>query len=384
MKLLDGLLVLDISQGIAGSFAALRLADLGARVIKVELREGGDAGRTQLLNDQSVDGESAMFHTLNRNKESYAVNCRDQADLDKMERLVAEADVLIDSTQPGEVNPFGLEVDRVRALNPQLIYGSVTGCGPDGPWQVQPAQDLLVQALTGMPWLNGNADEPPVPFGLSVTDLFASANLVQGILAALIRRPTIGLGAHVEISLLEAALDFQFEVLTTHLNDGGKLPRRSSVNNAHAYLGAPYGVYRTQDSYLSLAMGSIVQLGELLECTQLAGYQDPQSWFDRRDEIKSILADHLKTRSTAQWLAMLEPADYWCAKVLDVDGLLAHEGFHVLEMVQDVRRSNGSALKAMRCPIRVDGTNLLADQGAPLLGEHNERIDQTYGLNVTS
>ena len=128
------------------------------------------------------------------------------------------------------------------------------------------------------------------------------------------RRGITGEGGLVEVSLLESVLDLQFEVLTTHLNDGGKLPRRSAVNNAHAYLGAPYGIYATADGFLALAMASLVRLGELLECPALLAYDDPETWFDQRDEIKAILAVHLRRQPTAAWLAILEPADYWCAE----------------------------------------------------------------------
>jgi CoA:oxalate CoA-transferase len=384
MKLLDGLLVLDFSQFLAGPFSAMRLADLGARVIKIERPEGGDLSRKLTLSNLIVDGDSTVFHSMNRNKESYAANLKDPADLEKVKRLVAKADVLIEGFRPGTMAKLGLDFEAVKAINPRLIYGSITGYGLEGPWKDKPGQDLLVQSLSGMPWLNGDADQPPVPFGLAVVDMFASANLVQGILATLIRRSKTGLGGHVEVSLMESALDFQFEVLTTHLNDGGMLPNRSRINNAHAYLGAPYGVYETQDGYLSLAMGSVIRLGELLDCKALAVYHDPKTWFDRRDEIKTILVSHIKTRTTAEWLAVLEPADYWCAEVLSIDALMKHEGFQVLEMVQEVRRSNGSTLKTTRCPIRINGIRLFDDRGAPILGEDNPHIEEEFSLNLQS
>ena len=175
-------------------------------------------------------------------------------------------------------------------------------------------------------------------------------------------------------------LDFQFEVLTTHLNDGGKDPQRSSVNNAHAYLGAPYGIYATADGYLALAMGSIITLAQLLECPALTAFADPQSWFRQRDTIKSILVDHLQTRPTADWLARLEPADYWCADVLTWRQLLDHDAFKVLDMVQTVQRPNGAQLQTTRCPIRIDGQRLKAAKGAPTIGADNATIRHDFDL----
>jgi crotonobetainyl-CoA:carnitine CoA-transferase CaiB-like acyl-CoA transferase len=184
----------------------------------------------------------------------------------------------------------------------------------------------------------------PVPFGLAVVDLFTGAHLVQGILAGLVRRGITGKGAKVEVSLLESILDFQFEVITTYLNDGSQLPRRSAINNAHAYLGAPYGIYATADGFLALAMGSVPRLGELLRYPQLLAFTDPQSLFDRRDEIKQLIADHLKTQNTAYWLSLLEPADIWCSDVYTWPGLFEHEGFQALDMVQEVvRLTSGSS-----------------------------------------
>lgn len=379
-KLLDGLIVLDFSNFLAGPFAAMRLADLGARVIKIERAEGGDLSRKLTLSNLIVDGDSTVFHSMNRNKESYAANLKDADDLERVKRLVRQADVLIDNFRPGTMAKFGLDFESVRELNPRLVYGSITGYGAEGPWKDRPGQDLLVQSLSGMTWLNGNGDQPPVPFGLSVADMFTSANLVQGILAALIRRGSTGRGGLVEVSLMESALDFQFEVLTTHLNDGGQLPVRSNVNGAHAYLAAPYGIYKTADGFIALAMGSVLRLGELLGCEELAAYQDPKSWFDRRDEIKAILVRHLQGRTTAEWLGMLQPADYWCAEVLSYDRLLAHEGFRVLDFVQETERRNGTVVRTTRCPIRVDGQRLFARRGAPVLGEDNTGIDAEFGL----
>jgi crotonobetainyl-CoA:carnitine CoA-transferase CaiB-like acyl-CoA transferase len=182
----------------------------------------------------------------------------------------------------------------------------------------------------------------------------------------------------VEVSLLESILDFQFEVLTTFLNDGGQLPRRSAVSNAHAYLGAPYGIYATADGYLALAMGSIATLGRLLDCESLHVWSDPKSLFDHRDEIKRVLGEHLHTRTTAEWLAILEPADVWRADVLTWRELIEHEGFRALDMIQEVSTPDGLVLRTTRCPIRIDGEILRSGRGAPRLGEHNESIARDF------
>jgi len=375
MKPLAGLVVLDFAQFLAGPSAALRLADLGARVIKIERPGKGEAGRHLHISEVRPEGDSLLFHTINRNKESYAANLKDPGELDKVKQLVKRADVLVENFRPGVMEKLGLDYDTLSKDNPRLVYGTITGYGPDGPWKTKPGQDLLAQSVSGLAWLNGDAGQPPTPMGLAQADMLAGAHLVQGILAALVRRGSTGRGARVQVSLLESALDFQFEVLTTYLNDGGQLPRRSAVHNAHAYLGAPYGIYATRDGYLALAMGSVAVLAELLQCPPLQPYSDRNDAFTKRDEIKSVLVEHLATRTTREWLDRLEPADVWCSEVLDWDQLTAHEGYRVLDMEQEVHTAAGTTVRTLRCPIRIDGEVLKSGRGAPAVGQDNAVIE---------
>jgi CoA:oxalate CoA-transferase len=374
MKPLEGLLVIDFSQFLSGPSASLRLADMGARVIKIERPGVGDLCRQLYISNLILDGDSTLFHSINRNKESFAADLKNPADKARVIELLRRADVMIQNFRPGVIEKSGLGYETVAPINPRIVYGDITGYGTTGPWSTKPGQDLLVQSLSGLPWLNGDADQPPVPFGLAVSDMMAGAHLVQGILACLVRRGITGAGAHVEVSLLESTLDLQFEVLSTYLNDGGKLPQRSAVNNAHAYLGAPYGIYKTADGYIALAMQPIIRLGELLGCTPLLRYTDPKALFDQRDEIKTILVKHLKLQPTAHWLGILEPADVWCADVFNWDRLFQHEAFHTLDMVQNVGSGTSRSMRTTRCPIRIDGDLLTSPRGAPRIGEHNTAI----------
>ncbi|RPJ32477.1 MAG: CoA transferase [Verrucomicrobiaceae bacterium] len=377
---LNGLIVLDFSQFLAGPAAAMRLADLGARVIKIERPGTGDICRQLYISNLGVEGDSTLFHSINRNKQGYAANLKDPADLEKVRHLIANADVLIENFRPGVMDKLGLGYEAVRTINPRLVYATVTGYGSQGPWVGKPGQDLLAQSMSGLSWLTGDEGDGPVPMGLAVADLTASAHLVQGILACLVRRGVTHEGGRVEVSLLESILDLQFEVITTHLNDGERAPQRSAVRNAHAYLGAPYGIYPTADGHLALAMGSIPVLGELLDCPELLAYQERQSWFDQRDKIKSVLRDHLATDTTAHWLSILEPADIWCADVLSWERLRRTEGYRVLDMEQEIFCPAGTPLKTLRCPIRIDGAISKSPLGAPAIGQHTADIDAELGI----
>jgi CoA:oxalate CoA-transferase len=268
----------------------------------------------------------------------------------------------------------------VRELNPEVIYGVVSGYGNEGPWREKPGQDLLIQAVSGLTWLSGNSGDGPVPMGIAVADILAGEQIVQGILACLVRRGLTGEGGLVEVSMLEATLALQFETLTCHFQDGGQEPQRTRANNAHAYLAAPYGIYETANGYLALAMSEIPRLGDLLGCRELLEYPDKASWFDKREDIKAILVQHLKTKPTAEWLSTLEPSDIWCAEVLDWKRLTSHAGYKVLDMEQTVRRGSSFEYKTTACPIRLDGERLQAELGSPCLGEHTDKIAEEFAF----
>ncbi|UOR03544.1 CoA transferase [Hymenobacter aerilatus] len=379
---LKGLLVVDFSQFLSGPSASLRLADLGARVIKIERPETGDICRHLYTSNVIMNGESSVFHAINRNKESFAADLKNELDQEQVWALVRQADVVMHNYRPGVMERLGFDYASVKAQNPGVVYGEISGYGTEGPWRDKPGQDLLLQSASGLTWLSGNASSGPVPMGLSIVDMLAGAHLAQGLLACLVRRSISGPGTNsgglVQVSMLESAFDFQFETITTFFNDGGVLPERTQHNNAHAYLGAPYGIYQTHNGYLALAMGSIPVLGKLLGCPELLNYPEPAQAFAQRDEIKDILARHLLTDTTEAWLAILEPADIWCANVLSWDKLLQHEGFRVLNMVQEVQMSDGYTYQTTRCPIRLDGELLRATKGSPKLGEDNAALLQEF------
>ncbi len=380
MKPLEGILVLEFAQFMAGPSAGLRLADLGARVIKIERPGSGEGGRQIAIKNLFVDGSSLVFHTVNRNKESYAANLKDPDDLNRVKKLIAQADVMTHNFRPGVMEKIGLDYNIAKTINPKLVYATVTGYGTEGPWVRKPGQDLLVQCMSGLVNLTGNKNDEPVPMGLATADLITGAHLVHGILAAIIKRGKTGKGSLVEVSLLESMLDFQFEVITTYLNDGNKLPERAKKGSAHAYLGAPYGIYQTKDGYLAIAMGSLLKLGEVLKCDALGGFTDSDSWFTRRDDIMDILRDFLVEKSTEDWLSILEAEGIWCSDVFDYKTLLNHDAYQVLNMNQTLTLNSGEKVHTTRCPIRVNDNIMYAAKPAPKIGQDTEAILKEFNL----
>jgi crotonobetainyl-CoA:carnitine CoA-transferase CaiB-like acyl-CoA transferase len=369
---LHGLTVLEFSQYLSGPSGGLRLADLGARVIKIERPETGDACRRLSIKNLWIDGDSLLFHTINRNKESFTADLKSPEDRMIIDKLIARADVLTHNFRPGVMEGADLDYAAVRSINPRIIYGAISGYGNEGPWKDRPGQDLLLQSMSGLAYTTGNEADDPMPFGLSIADSLCGAQLVQGILAALVRRHKTGQGALVEISMMESLLDLQFEFLTTY-HTSGQLPRRSKFSNGNPLLSAPYGIYATADGFIAIAMVNIPQLAAAIHSDELAAFSQEEA-FSHRDEIKRILSQHLAGQPGSWWLERLHAKDMWAIEVFDWKRLTEHEGYRSLEIEQPITTIGGKSLLTTRCPIRIDGEILFSDKPAPGLGQDNERI----------
>ncbi|QLL25231.1 CoA transferase [Actinobacteria bacterium IMCC26103] len=380
---LNGILVLDFSQFLAGPVAAMRLADMGARVIKVERPGTGDIGRTLAFAGLEKDGDTLSFHIMNRNKESFAADLKNSEGLAQVWELVKKADVIIQNFRPGVIERLGLGYEDVEKVNPRIVYGSATGYGAEGPFKDRPGQDLLAQSISGLPWLNGRAGDPPIPVGLAVADIFTSTHLASGVIALLLRRERTGKGGLVESSLLESMLDLQFELISANLFDPSVVVNRGAGNSAHAFLPAPYGLYPTKNGYLAIAMTPIPALGKLLG-VDLDRYEDPKSWWSEQEAIMKALSTKVATQETDHWLAILDAADIWCAPVLTLPELVEHEGFSAIDMVQKTERTGKDGSKVTipttRSPMRIDGKTVKHSKGAPHVGEDTEKIRKEFGI----
>ena len=368
---LEGLTVLEFSQYLSGPSAALRLADLGARVIKIEKPNGGDAGRKLAIKNLWADDSSLLFHTINRNKESFTADLKNADDIVVIKKLIKKADVLIHNFRPGVMDKLGLGYTTAKEINPKIIYAKISGYGKEGPWKAKPGQDLLLQSMTGLAYTTGNGDNGPVPFGIAIGDILCGAQLVQGIIAALIRRQKTGAGALIEVSLMESLLDFQFELFTTYFTNS-KQPQRSISNNGNPLLSAPYGLYKTTDGYIALAMMDIHELADAIDCAALKDFSKEEV-FAKRDEIKNLLAECLIKHTSAHWIEQLHESGLWAIEVFDWEQMMEHDAYKVLEIEQQLNVGDKKIITT-RCPIRINGERLYADKAAPKLGEHKGKI----------
>ncbi|TSD63855.1 CoA transferase [Inquilinus sp. KBS0705] len=371
---LKGITVLEFSQYLSGPCAGLRLADMGARIIKIERPEKGDAGRQFSISNLWVDESSLLFHTINRNKESFTADLKKADDIEFIKQLIKKADVITHNFRPGVMEALGLDYINVQKINPRIIYAEISGYGTKGPWKQKPGQDLLAQVISGLAYSSGNKHDNPIPFGLAMSDYLCGNQAVQGILAALIRRQKTGKGAFLELSLLETLLDFQFEFFTTYF-ETRQPHQRSEINNGHPLLSAPYGLYKTFDGYIAVAMMPIKKLNAVIQYEPLRKFEENES-FKKRDEIKSTLEQYFATYSTDVLLQKMQAHDLWVMPVLNWNQLLKSSTYQCLNMEQ-VIMAGDKEIKTTRCPIRFNGQYFLSDKSAPRLGEHTNAIKRS-------
>jgi crotonobetainyl-CoA:carnitine CoA-transferase CaiB-like acyl-CoA transferase len=366
---LSGLLVADFSRILAGPYATMLLADLGAQVIKVE-GPGGDDTRTWM--PPVRDGVSTYYLGVNRNKRSIALNLKDAEDLAAARELARRADVMIENFRPGGLARFGLDYDSVAAGNARIVYASISGFGT-GAGANYPGYDLMVQAVSGLMSLTGDPDGPPYRAGISVFDVMAGLHANIGILSALHHRDATGTGQHVEVNLLASALSG----LVNHSSGyvaGGTVPYR--MGNAHPSL-FPYEPLPTSDGELIVIAGNDGQFRKLCQVLDLPGLPDDprfgrnQDRTANREELRPILVERLIKRTKDEWFRELLAAGVPCAPINTVDGGVALARELGLDPVVTV-----GGIPGVRNPITFSSTPADYRLPPPELDEHGEEIRQ--------
>ena len=326
---LKGLKVIDFTIAMAGPLASQRLGDMGAEVIKVESMSG-DLTRFFFLQDLKMGADTTCFLALNRNKKSIAIDLKQPAGRDVVYDLVRDAEVVMQNFRPGVAARLGIAYDDIRRINPSIIYLSISGYGEDGPMCDAPGQDLLVQSFSGMTFSSGVAGGAPHPAPTYFVDTCASHMATEAVLAALVQKARTGEGQHVKTNLLNAALEAQSQEVLTYLQTR-KVARRTRAPYASAWLDPPYGLYRTQDSWLALPQNDMQVLARLVGSDELAAHLDekPDPEHHRAmDEWRSVcyelLAAALTRKTTAQWIDLMTPEKIWCGAVQTIADLAAH------------------------------------------------------------
>jgi itaconate CoA-transferase len=367
---LDGILVVSIEQAIAAPYCTRQLADLGARVIKVERPDGGDFARSY---DTRARGLSSHFVWTNRSKESLALDLKQARDVDIVRRLIARADVFVQNLAPGAAGRLGLASSELRGDNPKLITCAISGYGPEGPWRHRKAYDLLIQAEAGFLSVTGTPDAV-AKAGISVADIAAGTMAYQGILAALIQRGRTGKGDHIEVSMLEAMAEWMGFPMY-YAMDGQTPPPRAGAGHATIF---PYGPFRTADGTILFGLQNDREWAAfaetVLERPELA--DDPRfkgntARAAHRAEIQAAIDDCLSALSTSDAIARLEKAGIATAQVNDMAALWAHPQLAAGKRWASIETPAGP-MPALT-PLSGESWEPRLDP-VPALGEHNAKI----------
>ncbi len=376
-KLLDGVKVLDLSRVLAGPWCGQILADYGADVIKVERPGAGDDTRTwgPPWWGEGAARQAAYYLCTNRGKRSVAIDLATAEGADMVRRLAAHADVVIENYKVGQLAKYGLDYARLAALNPRLVYCSITGFGQDGPYAQAAGYDFAIQATGGLMSITGEKDgtpgSQPQKVGVAVADLFTGVYACTAILAALEERHRTGRGRWIDAALLDTQVAMLANQASNYLV-GGKTPKR--MGNAHVNI-APYQVFATRDGYIVLAVGNDGQFTRFCSlCGQPEVALDPrfvtnEARVHHRDELIAILAPWMSQRTTAEWTALLEPDAVPCAPILEVP-----EVFHHPQVVARAMQIDRDGLPMVATPMRFDGVRPVADLPPPKLDEQGDAI----------
>jgi crotonobetainyl-CoA:carnitine CoA-transferase CaiB-like acyl-CoA transferase len=374
MRPLDGLTVVDLTRVLSGPYCTMLLADMGARVVKIERPGTGDD--TRAWGPPFVGGESSYFLSINRNKESVALDFKEPRGRAILDRLIARADVLVENFHPGTLDALGLGYTSLATQHPRLVYCSISGFGATGPLRHRPGYDAVVQAEGGLMSLTGPGDGEPYRLGVAIADIAAGMFAAQGIALALLVRERTGKGQLVDIGMLDsvaALLTYQAGIYFTT----GRTPMR--MGNRHPSI-APYDTVAAEDGTLVLAVGNDGQWRTFCQVAGLTSLADDARFatnagrVEHYGELRPLIARVMRTRSRQEWIDRLVPAGVPCAAVRGLDEVLADPQLAAREMIQSVPHPSAGPVKVLGVPIKLSDTPGGVDYAPPRLGEHTASV----------
>ena len=381
--MLEGIRILSFTHYLQGPSATQILADLGADVIKVETTRGGYerhwSGAEAYLN-----GESVFFLLAGRNQRSLSIDLRTEEGKEVIRRMLPEVDVVIENFKPGAMERLGFGYEAVSEANPRIVYCSLSGYGPTGPYHKRPGQDLLIQATSGLAMQNGRKGDPPTLVGTAVVDQHAAVLGALGVIAALFERTSTGKGKKVDSNLLSAALDLQIEPFNYYLN-GARLYERSASGISSRFHQSPYGIFETADGYICLSLTTTETLAEALDDDSFRSYTS-EDQFRKREEINSRIAEHLREEMTDHWYEVFDEAGVWYAPVNDYADIEDDPQLEANGSILTFEHPRAGTVRLLSHPIRYDEETPALRRIPPRLGEHTEEVlsEAGYGAEAIS
>jgi formyl-CoA transferase/CoA:oxalate CoA-transferase len=377
---LDGITIIDLTRVLSGPYCTMLLADMGARVIKIEQPGRGDD--TRAWGPPFVAGESAYFLSINRNKESVTLDFKHPGGRAVLETLLGRADVLVENFRPGTLEPLGLDYDSVTERFPRLVYASISGFGHTGPRREEPGYDAVIQAEGGLMSITGDADGPPYRLGVAIADIVSGMFAAHGVVLALHARERIGRGQHVDVAMLDAVtalLTYQAGLVFATSRAPGRL------GNRHPMI-TPYETFETADGDIVVAVGNDAQWRRFCDAAGLSHLAHDERFAQNRDrvghygELRPILAAAMKAHSRSFWLERLGAAGIPTGSVRGVDEVLADPQIAAREMVVELGHAAAGTVKQLGVPIKLSETPGAVSTPPPLLGQDTTRVLAELGL----
>jgi crotonobetainyl-CoA:carnitine CoA-transferase CaiB-like acyl-CoA transferase len=379
---LTGVTVLDLSRVLAGPYCTMVLGDLGADVIKIERLPGGDDSRTM---GPFLDGESYCFAQVNRNKRSVALDLKDPAGLEALLTIAAKSDIVVENFRPGTTERLGCDYESVRALNPDVVYCSISGFGQTGPYAQRPAYDIIAQGISGFLSMTGQPDGPPAKVGIAVNDVAGGSTAVQAILAAHIGRLNGGGGQYIDLSLVESGVAWTVWEAAAYFGAG----EVASAAGTRHRRSAPYQAFRTRDGYVTVGANTDRMWQAL--CVDVL---DRPQWIDSPkygtapdrlvnvDELEKDIEAVLRTESTDHWVARMLAVGVPAGPVNTYEQMLSDPHLVVRDVTTTVDHPTMGTLRALSSPLRLSATPPLIQRAAPLFGQHSAEVLESFGLSA--
>lgn len=367
---LDDVTIADFSQMQQGAWSTMKLADMGADVIKIEPPHG-DLIRGFAMGGEMFHGESAPYLAMNRNKRSIVLDLKAEEGLAVAEDIVREADVLYENFRPGVMERLGLGYEAASTINPELIYVSGSGWGSTGPYGGRPGQDLLAQAESGLAKATGRADEPPTAAGTFICDAHSATLLAFHTVSALRQRDRTGEGQKLEGDLLSAGVDLQSQELTATMVTDVSF-ERSDSGVAHVASGAPYAIYETADDYLAMSFSNLPELAEAYDLDPVCDYSDPGELYEHRDAVVEQVQAAIEDETTDDLVEELTDLGLWVSAVNDYESVVEHPQVHHNGMIVEIDHPELEPYETTGIPVRMSGADYEYDAPPKLGGDTTE------------
>ena len=375
MDALSGVRVLDLTRALAGPYCTLMLGDYGADVIKIEIPGRGDD--TRQWGPPFIEGESAYFLSINRNKRSLTLNLKEPAGREIFMKLAKDADVVVENFTPGVVDRLGIDYETVKGVNPKIVYASISGFGQTGPYRKKPAYDQMMQGLGGIMSLTGEPDGEPQKMGIALTDIGAGMLAAYGVMVALFHRERTGEGQYIDVSMLDLQVSWLTYQAGTYFATGAPPAR---VGAAHPNL-APYQAFMGADGkFVNVAVGNERFWGRFCEAMGRMDLKDHPKFavnrdrVNNREELIDLLQEEFRKEDASHWVGILEEAGVPCGPINDLADVFGDPQVNEREMRLKVKHPNAGEIDQTGIPIKFSATPGGIDVAPPALGQHSAEI----------